>query len=472
MSIKKISFLFLTLLASFAFCAEESEPEPELKPKNDTSVVSIEYRNALISVVSWPFKYVIQPAAEFLMYPFIPPLIYVSRENLIEKGHNLITYGDERQIMFYPLANAKLGSGSNLGFAYRHENLFLKNDYIFVSPHLYINADWDALVRYQKKQIKGTSVFMGIGANHREYSNAAFRTTFENSNVRDYFFADSSFSVYTSLGFGLMDGWDLKFTVESSFFRFSLPNIEKEIFTGANVSDRGFYQKYNTFPLTVSLLNNTLDEPYAATKGRKFDIGYTYVPVSAYNGSDNHDYHVVESRYIRYILLGTKSYAMTVAESEANREKLKNLSFKEAMEMFNPLNVKEEVLDRRVLITQLKARYMIEENRGKAPFTAMSDLGGNFPLRAYSGGYFTAPLVAGLSMEYRWPIDRYADALIFNEYGIYGYDFNNLPLSNLRNSYGFGFRVRTPRFFITRFALAFHGLQGVSLIFTTRPEYP
>ena len=166
---------------------------------------------------------------------------------------------------------------------------------------------------------------------------------------------------------------------------------------------------------------------------------------------------------------------MTVAESNSNREKLKNLSFSEAIEMLSPINgsikAREVILDRRVLITQLKARYMIEDNEGKAPFTAMGRLGGNFPLRAYTDGYFTGAIVAGLSNEYRWPIDRYADMLIFNEYGIYSDDYGRFSSFNLRNSYGFGFRVRTPKLFISRFALAFHGLQGISVILTTKSEY-
>jgi hypothetical protein len=195
------------------------------------------------------------------------------------------------------------------------------------------------------------------------------------------------------------------------------------------------------------------------------------VPVSSYNGTKDHNYYIAESRLVHYLLLGNKSYAMTVAESNANREKLKNLSFSEAIEMLNPINVREVILDRRVLITQLKARYMIEDNKGKAPFTAMGKLGGNFPLRAYKDNYFTAAIVAGISNEYRWPIDRYADMLIFNEYGIYSDDFGHLSSFNLRNSYGFGFRVRTPKLFISRFALAFHGLQGISVILTTKPEY-
>jgi hypothetical protein len=455
------AFLFLAVFAH-AFPAADSA-----SADSGSTVIKIEQKDMLLAVISWPFVHIIQPAVEFLIYPAIPTLIYISRENLIEKGQNLITYGDRKQIMFYPLVNAKIGSASNIGFVYRHEELFLENDAVFLSPHLYVNADWDIAFNYRKKRISGSSFFTELGAKYRALGSSSFI----DPETTTYFYADSSISLFSAAGFNVFDDWVLKFALETNIFRFNLPNLNETIYDEPEVLARGFYQSFNSFPLNLSFSHSSLDAPYAATRGGKFYAGYSYVPVTPYNSSNDHNYHVLESRLVRYFLLGKKNYAMTVAESEANREKLKNLTFKEAFEMFNPVNVKEEILDRRVLVAQIKARQMIEENKGKAPFVAMGTLGDNFPLRAYSGGRFTAPLVAGISTEYRWPIDLYADAVIFNEYGIYGNDINSLSASRIKNSYGFGFRVRTPKFFITRFAIALHGLNGVSVILTTRPEY-
>jgi len=454
------ALISLLLIVSFAVAEEASK---------DSMLVKIETKNLLLTVVSWPFVYIVQPTVEFLMYPVIPPLLYVSRENLIERGQKLITYGKNGQIMSYPLINAKVGSQANIGFAYWHSDIILDKDNIFFSPHLYINGDWDIAMRYKKSRILGTSFYSGLRASYMEYAESVFK---DMSGV-EHPFADSSFFLHGHFGFGLAGDWGLEFGAATNFYRFDIPKLKDTIVEveGSYAYNRGIYRDYNIYPLSLSLLYNSLDEPYAATRGQKFSFSYSYAPVSSYNGSSDHNYHVVESRFINYALLGKRSYAMTVAESNINRERLKNLSFKEAIEMFNPINVKEEILDRRVLITQLKARYMIEENENKAPFIAMGKLGGNFPLRAYGDGSFTAPLVMGISNEYRWPVDRFADALIFNEYGIFSEDFSSLSISNIRNSYGFGFRIRTSRFFILRFALAFHGLHGVALILTTRPEY-
>jgi len=414
--------------------------------------------------------HIIQPTVEFLIYPVIPPLIYVSREDIIDKGANLITYGEKKQITFYPIINVSMGNSANIGFSYWHKELFLDNDNVFISPHRYINGDWDAAMRYRKSGILGTSFYSRFGASHREYGNSSFR----NSEGIKYSFADSSILLSSGFGFNLYGGWNIEFSTSVNFNRFDVPSIIEDTTINMNdvyASNRGFYRNFESYPLSFSLSYNSLDEPYSATKGNKISFSYSYVPVSSYSDTRDHNYHVAESRFVNYLLLGSKGYAMTVAESNANREKLMNLSFSEAIEMLNPINVKEVIFDRRVLITQLKARYMIEENKGKAPFLAMSSIGGNFPLRAYSDGYFTGAIVAGFSNEYRWPIDRYADMLIFNEYGVYSDDYGRISSFDLRNSYGFGFRVRTSRFFISRFSLAFHGLRGVSVILTTRPEY-
>jgi len=449
---KKI-FVLIFLLA---FCAEAQEAS------TDTSIVNVEYKSLLLTFVSWPFVHIIQPTVEFLIYPVIPPLIYVSREDLIEKGANLITYGEKKQITFYPIMNASIGSTANIGFSYLHRDLFLEDDNMFLSPHRYVNADWDIAMRYKKNKILGTSFYSKLGMNYKEYGNNSFR----NSEGTKFFFADSSLLLSSSFGFNLFGAWEMEFGISGNFYRFNYPSSEETIMYNEYVSNRGFYKDFESYPLTLALNYNSLDEPYSATKGSKFSVSYSYVPVIYYS-----NYHIVESRLVNYLLLGNKSYAMTVAESDANREKLKKMSFAEAIEILNPINVKEVIVDRRVLITQLKARYMIEDNKDKAPFVAMSGLGGNFPLRAYSENFFTGAIVAGLSNEYRWPIDRYADMLIFNEYGIYSNDAGHWSSFSLRNSYGFGFRVRTPKLFISRFALAFHGLQGISVILTTKPEY-
>jgi hypothetical protein len=460
-------FLFLIFLFAFYAGAQELAGADSSAANKDSSVVEVERANPLLTVVLWPFVHIVHPAIEFMIYPVIPPLIYVSRENLIDKGINLITFGDKKQIMIYPKIGMQVGAASNISFAYKHSNLILDRDYLSFSPSLYVNADWEATFSYKKNNILNSSVYSGFRAKYGEFGNSGFKDLYGDT----YSFADSSVHLNVSSGFSLIENWGLELGVSANINRFDFSNLNDIAIENTYTSNRGFYRNFEEYPLTLSLLHNSLDAQYSATRGNKFSLSYSYVPTTSYSGSKDHNYHVADGRITHYSLLGQKSYAMTVAESEINREKLKGLSLQEIIEILNPINIKEDILDRKVLVTQLKARYMVEENEGMAPFTAMSKLGGNFPLRAYTDGFFAAPLVAGVSAEYRWPIDRYADALIFNEYGIYGEDFSDLSVSGIKNSYGFGFRIRLPNMFIARFALALHGLQGITIIFTTGPEY-
>jgi len=449
------------LIFLFSFCAGAQEASP------DTSIVNVEKKNPFLAVVSWPFVHIVQPTVEFLMYPVIPPLIYISREDLIGKAINIVTFGERKHIILYPIIDISLGNIAYVGFAYWHKKLFFDNDNMFISPRHYVNGDWYVKMRYKKNKILGSSFYSRLDASYKEYGNNLFR----NSEGTEIFFADSSILLSPYLGYHLSSNWDLEFGVSKYFHRFDYPSQDKPIVEGDYVFNRRFYKNYESYPITLALLYNGLDEPYSATRGHRFSVSYSYVPVSSYNGSRDQNYHVAESRFVHYLLLGSKGYAMTVAEGNAYRERLKNLSFSEAVEMLNPINIREVIFERRVLVTQLRVRHMIEENKGKAPFSSMSGLGGNFPLRAYDDNYFTGATVAGISNEYRWPIDRYVDMLIFNEYGIYSDDYGHLSSFNLRNSYGFGFRIRTPKLFVLRSSIAFHGLQGISMIFTVKPEY-
>jgi hypothetical protein len=91
-------------------------------------------------------------------------------------------------------------------------------------------------------------------------------------------------------------------------------------------------------------------------------------------------------------------------------------------------------------------------------------------LRGYTSSYSDFATL-GLSAEYRWPIDRLVDGVVFNEYAIYGRTWHSFDTENLLNSWGFGVRVRRPDLYLFRLQLGFHGLHGVSIVCTVAPEF-
>jgi outer membrane protein assembly factor BamA len=77
----------------------------------------------------------------------------------------------------------------------------------------------------------------------------------------------------------------------------------------------------------------------------------------------------------------------------------------------------------------------------------------------------------GISIEYRWPIDRLVDGVIFDEYAMYGRKWYSFDSEKIVNSWGFGVRVRKPDMYFFRVQLGFHGLDGFVFICTIAPEF-
>jgi outer membrane protein assembly factor BamA len=98
------------------------------------------------------------------------------------------------------------------------------------------------------------------------------------------------------------------------------------------------------------------------------------------------------------------------------------------------------------------------------PMYGLQALGNGTPLRAYPGSRYRNYAVAAASGEYRFPILRIMDGMFFNEYGVFGRSMDRLDfVDNLRNSWGFGVRVRQPDMFLFRLEVAFNGVSGTVL---------
>ena len=93
-----------------------------------------------------------------------------------------------------------------------------------------------------------------------------------------------------------------------------------------------------------------------------------------------------------------------------------------------------------------------------------------YPLRGY-GDAWAAYHLMGLSMEYRWPVDRFVDGVIFDEYGLHAPEINEWSFSRYYNSWGFGVRARMPNMYLFRIQIGFHGLHGINFIMTIAPEF-
>ena len=108
--------------------------------------------------------------------------------------------------------------------------------------------------------------------------------------------------------------------------------------------------------------------------------------------------------------------------------------------------------------------------KGGAPHDVFVRLNANTPLRGYSDSWATHHMMS-LSAEYRWPVDRFVDGVLFDEYAMIAPEVDEWSFSHFYNSWGFGIRVRMPNMYLFRVQFGFHGLHGVNLIITIAPEF-
>ena len=443
---------------------------------------------------TWPFEHIIQPVLNAVVYPIAQPLHYAFDNGVIETSVDLITFGEKRNILLYPIMNLKPGNSTMLGFTYRHRSLLLGKDYLVVSPQYFANGDFFVDLRYTKHELFGSRLFGGIRL-RKFWDRDGFFVYPGTRN--DYVMPDSSFTIDLQSGLPLTgDGrWSLEFTGTVDIVDRSLPgNSEDSILVSRDfpIADRGLYQKFMMFPVGISLLFDNLDFPYAPSRGSRMQLLARYFFVGDYGGisfdtrdslsgrpikheyednGKNHDFLRTEFMFQHYFYFGkAQAFHLTRKEARENRRFYMDFNWNDALRMWRPGNVRETLFERRVIAMQFRLIDNWEMEEGQAPYELYNLVGPRFPLRGYND-YYAAQHVMSLSVEYRWPIDYYVDGVLFNEYAMFSPTFTDWSISRLNNSWGFGVRVRKPDMYWFRVQLGFHGLHGVNLVMTIAPEF-
>lgn len=431
---------------------------------------------------TWPFENVIQPLLNGLIYPIAKPIDYIFSNGVVDKSVELITFGEKKNALIYPSFNFKPGSSTAIGFNYRHRNLVSEKDYTVLQAVYYANGDVDFTARYSKHSLFGSAWFGAF-----RYDVKLDRDhTFTLPEVKTSFIQpDSSFKATWRMGRPLNDAatWNLAFQGTVRYNDASLPDLKDSILVDDiyPIADHGLYQKGFQFPLEVSLFYDNLDNAFAPSKGSRFGLTGIYGIVTDYFGLDksidvepskkSHDYIRTELLFQHYFFLGSsKQYILSATEARQNRKFYTDFSWDEAMRMWTPGNVLNTLFERRVIALQMLLIDVWEMEKGGAPFNVMPALSARTPLRGY-GDSWDAHHLFSVSCEYRWPVDRFVDGVLFNEYAMIAPEINKWSLDKLYNSWGFGIRVRQPNMYLFRLQLGFHGLHGVNMIITCVPEF-
>ena len=112
-----------------------------------------------IDFLAWPFIHIVQPVFNVAVYPIAQPIHYAVDNGVIEKSVDLITFGENRNILIYPMMNLKPGTATMLGFVYRHRSIVLPKDYVVLESQFFANGDWYVSARYSKQGIGGLPLY-------------------------------------------------------------------------------------------------------------------------------------------------------------------------------------------------------------------------------------------------------------------------------------------------------------------------
>ena len=480
--IRKASFhfglLFLCLLFSFssAFGSESQKQNQESQEISTGKMVT--------RVVFWPFENLLQPLFEALIYPVSEPLRYAFQKKIVEKAVNLITFGENKNIFIYPTLNLKPGTSTMLGFMYRHSDLLVKKDYLVLSGELYANSDTYYSVRYSQKRLFDGNTYMVFHHSGNFNRDGTFRFLGSNESFAQ---PDTTFRFNLSVAHDLpIPKTRIDFTSGVRLKYGGIPEQQSDLIDYEYVdamSERGIYQDYQIYPQILTLSFDNTESAFTPSSGVQLQGSFGYHIVSDYQdlpsnefdfltSEKNHDFMSMDFLLQTYFYFGKKenSYLLTRKEAREKRREFADFSIQRFVKQWSPSQLNTLLLERRVLALQWRYLQYFEMEKGGMPALSFPRLNDRFPLRGYEQAWASLA-ITGISLEYRWPIDYYIDGVIFNEYAIFANEKGKFEFDNLRNSWGFGIRVRRPDMYFFRFQLGFHGIHGIHLVMTIAPEF-
>lgn len=453
--------------------------------ENDSTIVR--YRPSFKKVIAWPFEKVIGPTFNFILFPFIEPINYLTQKEVIDHGKKFVLHGPRENFIFLPIIVPLVGSNNMVGFTIYYKNIIegVKNEFYFNSE-FYINQDKYLRAYYEHKDLFFKDFKVLFYAGKWFNSDNSFYPI--DSDI-SYNFTDSTLRTYADFNYKFTKDFSFNFRTGYRNFIHGKPLKVKDTLLsytdtlGYDAGNRGVYQSYRAVPLRFSFRFNTTDKSQIPTKGWFMECEYAHWFIGDYYGSQtdsamaagmdfnsaSHDFNFTSFTARKHILLGHKSYKMSKKEAKKLKKFYKDISLFSVANKFKSENIMETLFEKKVLLFQYRTAFIWETDYGMTPFTSFkfTGLGDKSNLRGYPTRRFNDYAIHSFDMEYRWPINKFLDGTFFNEYALYGEKLYSTPWSSLKNSWGFGVRLRTNSSFLWRGQVGFHGFNGAHIILTT-----
>jgi Omp85 superfamily domain len=418
--------------------------------------------NPILQMLTWPLDKVVAPGIKLALYPTKPPLRYFLNENVIDRTIGLISFGESDKVMLYPTMNLAPGTGSNTGITLRHKALFGRpTEKLLATGSLYVNGDWKFRSYIVASKLLGTEISAKAALQLIRVKNTTLSQP--DSNVA-WYYADTANTLSLTLYHRLIEKLGIKgsFLYRDNHFGEAPPQANKIISdffkNEAGVIDptlRGLNQTWTDKTFSIGLFRDTRNNENIPLTGSTFDASYHYHATDA-----KHDFHGWEGTLSSYFKLGKEKYEISSEEERKSGD----LSVKAILKRMEYEKIRQGLFNRKVLVTHLFIAQVYELPGNHMPVYGLRTLGNDTPMRGYGGSRFRDYAILSASAEYRFPIMRLVDGVFFNEYGIFDRSLDQInDFDRLRNSWGFGIRVRRPDIYLFRAQLGFHGSHGIQL---------
>lgn len=426
-----------------------------------------------LQLLTWPVEAVLVPTVAVLTYPIKPPLRYFLNENVIDRTIDMLSFGPDEKVMLYPTMAISPGTGSRTGLTLRHRALFGRPTERGIAQWvMHVNGDYKVRAALSASSIFESDFNAKFSVALNRVKNAS---TNQPGTPAFWFYSDTSEIYIANVNHPLFEKFSGQLQYGLRINRFGkAPPQEDEIVspfffrkgdtrTAPDLRMRGLDTQWVDNIFSVGIGRDTRNNPNITLDGSQFSAGWSYHRTNA--GHDYHDYQVIWSKYFK---LGKERYELTRDEELAM---MQGMNLKSVLANLEYKKLREQFFSRKVIAMRLYAAQSLELPRNSMPAYGLQALGNTTPLRGYTGNRFRDYTVAALSTEYRFPLMRLVDGNIFNEYGVYGRNFETIDYGNFKNSWGFGVRVRRPDIFLFRCEAGFHGSHGVVVNLTVDSNY-
>jgi hypothetical protein len=431
--------------------------------KADTNFVYQYIAHPFLRLLSWPIEKFAVPVFKTAFIPVKPPLKYVQEEEVLDKMIDLISMGENDQIILYPVMVIATGTGSMTGFTLRHHSIFGRSTERFVFQYrFFVNGNQKLGARLYFNKLGDTKFRLKFACMHKRIKD---QTIYQPQSTFLGNYSDTSTGATVQLSHPLIEKVAAVARFHYRFHDYGTSPLGYEgvhcndgyFFDGASCkTKRGINQKFHDFIWIGGLVRNTVNNENIPLSGSDTKLYYVFHQVTR-----KHNYYEWDLRWTKYFFLGVEQYTISPRE----QRELGPLTFEKIRNQLKYKNLKRRLFKRKVIGTHVRIGESYEIEGNTAPVYALKALGNNTPMRAYASSPFRDYAMAAWSVEYRFPVMRLVEGTFFNEYGITGTDLVDfkskyilaLDMDYLRNSWGFGIRIAREDIFLFRLQAGFHG---------------